>query len=78
MIHFIPPPSDPQEAPPKVQLDQSRWNVLCKAAAAIAVEDGYLTQKEACDLTGMDPEALQLWRTLVTDEALRRILPGRL
>lgn len=78
MIHFISPLCDPKDGPPKVQLDPSRWNALCKAAAALAVEEGHLTRKEACDLTGMDPGALQLWQKLVSDEALRRILPGRL
>lgn len=79
MIHFFPPrkPVAAEDAPPH-RLDATRWSVLCKAAAAVAVGEGHISEGEACELCGMEAQELEVWRHVVRDHGLRRMFAGRL
>jgi len=78
MIHLFPPRPKGPSGRAGFALDSSRWAALCKAAAAVAVEEGHLSAKEACDLCLMDPHELEVWQHVVQDRGLRRMLAGRL
>jgi hypothetical protein len=56
--------------------DAGRWAVWRKAAAALAVESGQLTEQEACALHGLDADELQLWQRLLKHTRLKRTLLG--
>jgi hypothetical protein len=77
MIHFFPPRARPRSVA-ESRLDASRWAVVSKAAAAIAVADGHLTEREACEFCDMEPRELEVWQHVVQDHGLRRMFAGSL
>jgi Protein of unknown function (DUF1153) len=78
VIHLFPPRQRTRDRALTRRLDASRWGVLCKAAAAAAVDEGHLSAAEACDFCAMQAGELEVWRGLVQDQGLRRMLAGRL
>ena len=78
MIHLLPSPGSARRPLPSAPPDTKRWGVICKAAAAVAVMDGHLSEHEACDLFDMKPHELEVWQHVVRDHGLRKMLVGRL
>lgn len=78
MIHLFPPPSQRRGHRCGRHPDFAPSPALCKAAAAVAVEEGHLTPREACSLCDMDPHELEVWQHVVKDHGLRRMLARRL
>lgn len=76
MIHLFPP--NPRGPAPQPRLDSTRWSALCKAAAAVAVAEGHITEHEACEFCDMDSYELEVWQHVVRDHGLRRMFAGRL
>ena len=77
MIHLFPPPSQRRGHRCGRRVDATPSRALCKAAAAVAVEEGHLSSKEACGLCDMDPHELEVWQHVVKDHGLRRMFAGR-
>ena len=78
MIHLFPPRPKMRAPAPELRLDATRWGALCKAAAAVAVVDGHLSAREACDLCDMKPHELEVWQHVVQNYGLRRMFAARL
>jgi len=78
MIHAFPPRHDRRRRMAAARLDPARWAAISKAAAAVAVEDGYLSVPEACALCRMDEAELEVWQHVMQDRGLRRIIAGRM
>lgn len=81
MIQMFPEPKGPRRgarplAGSAPSCDTGRWAVWRKAAAAMAVENGQLTEEEACALHALEPDELQLWQRLLKHTRLKRTLLG--
>ena len=77
MIHIF-PRTHSRRPLPGGRPDTTRWSAICKAAAAVAVMDGHLSETEACELCNMEPHELEVWQHVVRDHGLRKMLVGRL
>ena len=78
MIHLFPPPTQRRGHRCGRRIDFTPSPALCKAAAAVAVEEGHISPTQACGLCDMDPQELEVWQVVVQDRGLRRMLAGRI